>query len=128
MKIGQLATTTDVSVKTLRFYEDRGLLPEPARTPSGYRDYPDDAIARVTFIRTAQAAGLKLAQIGEILEIREQGRPPCEHVRALVTDRLDEVEDRLADLERTRTELLAIAERLDNLESADCTSYCAAIQ
>lgn len=128
MKIGQLATTTGVSVKTLRFYEDRGLLPEPARTPSGYRDYPDDAIARVTFIRTAQAAGLKLAQIGEILEIREQGRPPCEHVRALVTDRLDEVEDRLADLERTRTELLAIAERLDNLEPSDCTSYCAAIQ
>ena len=117
MKIGQLATTTGASVKTLRFYEDEGLLPEPARTPSGYRDYPEEAIARVTFIRTAQAAGLKLAQIGEILDIREQGRPPCEHVRTLVTD-----------LHRIRSELLAIADRLDHLEPADCTTYCDAIQ
>ena len=128
MKIGQLATTTGASVKTLRFYEDQGLLPEPARTPSGYRDYPEEAIARVTFIRTAQAAGLKLAQIGEILDIREQGRPPCEHVRTLVTDRLDEVEERLADLHRIRSELLAIADRLDHLEPADCITYCDAIQ
>ena len=128
MKIGQLATTTGASVKTLRFYEDQGLLPEPARTPSGYRDYPEEAIARVTFIRTAQAAGLKLAQIGEILDSPEQGRPPREPVRTLVTDRLDEVEERLADLPRIRSELLAIADRLDHLEPADCTTYCDAIQ
>ena len=56
------------------------------------------------------------------------GRHTCEHVRALVTDCLDEIEERLADLNRTRTELLAIAERLDNLEPADCTNYCTAIQ
>ena len=128
MKIGQLASATGVSVKTLRFYEDQGLLPEPARTPSGYRDYPDAATTRVTFIRTAQAAGLKLAQIGEIFDIREQGRPPCEHVPTLVNDRLTEVEERLADLNHTRTELLAIADRLAHLEPTDCTTYCAAIE
>lgn len=128
MKIGELATTAGVSVKTLRFYEEQGLLPEPARTPSGYRDYTNDAPERVGFIRTAQAAGLKLGQIREILDIREQGRPPCEHVRTLVTERLTEVEQRLADLNHTRTELLAIADRLDTLEPANCTNYCTAIQ
>ena len=128
MKIGELARSTGVTVKTLRFYEGEGLLPEPDRTASGYRDYPPDATARVTFIRTAQAAGLKLRQIGEILDIREQGEPPCQHVRALVHDRLAEVDDRIVDLDRIRNELLTIVSRLEMLEPADCDQYCRAIR
>ena len=127
MEIGELASSTGVSVKTLRFYEDQGLIPEPARTASGYRDYPSDVTARVHFIRSAQAAGLKLRQIGQILDIREQGEPPCQHVRTVVHDRLAEVDERLADLDRIRNELLAIAERLDQLEPADCDQFCRAI-
>ena len=128
MKIGELARSTGVTVKTLRFYEGEGLIPEPDRTASGYRDYPPDATARVTFIRTAQAAGLKLRQIGEILDIREQGEPPCQHVRALVHDRLAEVDDRIVDLDRIRNELLTIVSRLEMLEPADCDQYCRAIR
>ena len=128
MKIGELARSTGVTVKTLRFYEGEGLLPEPDRTDSGYRDYPPDATARVTFIRTAQAAGLKLRQIGEILDIREQGEPPCQHVRALVHDRLAEVDDRIVDLDRIRNQLLTIVSRLEMLEPADCDQYCRAIR
>jgi DNA-binding transcriptional MerR regulator len=82
----------------------------------------------VTFIRTAQAAGLKLRQIGEILAIREQGEPPCQHVRALVHDRLAEVDDRIVDLDRIRNELLTIVSRLEMLEPADCDQYCRAIR
>jgi DNA-binding transcriptional MerR regulator len=129
MRIGQLATATGVTAKTLRFYEAEGLLPEPDRTPAGYRDYPADATGRVAFIRQAQAAGLTLAQIGQILAIRDHGQPPCQHVAALVDQRLDDVTHRLAELEQTRDELLALRDRLTDLDPADChdTDICAAI-
>jgi DNA-binding transcriptional MerR regulator len=129
MLIGELATATDVSAKTLRFYEADGLLPEPDRTPAGYRVYPDDAINRVTFIRQAQAAGLTLAQIREILTIRDGGHPPCGHVAELVEQRLVQVTDRLRELEHTRSELLALRERLDGLDPVDCDEsvICVAI-
>jgi DNA-binding transcriptional MerR regulator len=129
MLIGELATATGVSTKTLRFYESERLLAEPERTPAGYRDYPERAIRRVTFIRQAQAAGLTLVQIRQILDIRDGGMPPCDHVADLVDRRLDEVTQRLRGLEDTRTELLALRERLGPLDPADCGDevICAAI-
>jgi DNA-binding transcriptional MerR regulator len=129
MLIGELATATGVSTTTLRFYESDGLLPEPARTAAGYRDYTTSAVTRVTFIRQAQAAGLTLAQIREILDIRDGGLPPCQHVADLVDHRLDEITQRLRELEDTRRELLALRQRLDRLAPANCAdeTICAAI-
>lgn len=129
MLIGELATATGVSTKTLRFYESDGLLPEPARTAAGYRDYTTSAITRVTFIRQAQAAGLTLAQIREILDIRDGGLPPCHHLADLVDHRLDEIAQRLRELDNTRRELLALRQRLDRLDPANCANetICAAI-
>lgn len=129
MLIGELATATGVTTKTLRFYEAEELLPEPDRTAAGYRDYPATAVDRVAFIRQAQAAGLTLAQIGQVLAIRDGGDPPCAHVAELVDDRLEEVARRLDELERTRTELLALRGRLDRLDPAACHdgAICAAI-
>ncbi len=129
MLIGQLAEATGVTTKTLRFYEDEALLAEPARTPAGYRDYPDAAIDRVRFIRHAQAAGLTLAHIGQILAIRDGGEPPCDHVARLVDQRLVDLERRLAELEHTRAELHALKRRLDALDPVDCddTGICVAI-
>jgi DNA-binding transcriptional MerR regulator len=129
MRIGEVARATGVSTKTLRFYEAEGLLPEPNRTASGYRDYHPDVVGRVTFVRQAQSAGLTLAQIGEVLAIRDGGQPPCEHVAALVEQRLDEVNRRLAELERTRRDLLALRHRLDDLDPSECRDgdICVAI-
>lgn len=129
MRIGELATATGVTTKTLRFYESQGLLAEPGRTPAGYRDYPDAAIGRVAFIRQAQTAGLTLAQIAQILAVRDDGHPPCGHVAELVEHRLDEVTRRLDELERTRAELLALRQRLSTLDPDDChdDAICAAI-
>jgi len=129
MLIGHLAAATGVTTKTLRFYEDEALLAAPARTPAGYRDYPDEAIDRVRFIRHAQAAGLTLDHIGQVLTIRDGGEPPCDHVARLVDQRLADVERRLAELEHTRTELHALKLRLDDLDPADCddTGICVAI-
>lgn len=128
MLIGQLAAATGVTPKTLRFYEGRGLLPEPLRTRAGYRDYPDVAADRVRFIRRARAAKLTLEHVRQILTVRDGGQPPCGHVSQLVTQRLAEVERRLDELTRTRDELHALGRRLGRLDPADChdTDICAA--
>lgn len=129
MRIGALADATGVPAKTLRYWEAEGLLHEPDRTPSGYRDYQPQAADRVAFIRHAQAAGLTLRQIGDILAIRDDGQPPCEHAAALVDQRIADVEDRLSELQHTRAALRELRRRLAALDPADCdpATVCSAI-
>ena len=127
MLIGEVAQRSGVTAKTLRFYEDRGLLPDPGRTQSGYRDYAQEAVDRVSFIKEAQAAGLTLTQIKEILVIRDDGEPPCEHVTELVDQRLAEVEQRLRELRQLRTQLQDLAARAAALDPADCRGFCTVI-
>jgi DNA-binding transcriptional MerR regulator len=128
--IGEVARATGVTTKTLRYYEDEGLLHEPDRTPGGYRDYPAEVVARVEFIRHAQAAGLALRQIHAVLTIRDGGQAPCMHVAELVADRLADVERRLWELRETRAQLRQLEQRLAELDPAQCqpTSICSAIQ
>ncbi|MGH3981421.1 MAG: MerR family transcriptional regulator [Pseudonocardiaceae bacterium] len=73
MRIGQLAAQTGVSTKTIRYYEDIGVLHAPPRAPSGYRDYSDDAAPRLRFVRAAQSVGLTLGEIREVLAFRDRG-------------------------------------------------------
>lgn len=124
MRIGEVAEQVGVTPKTLRFYERQGLLAEPARTAGGYRDYGPDVVERVRFVRDAQASGFTLAQIREILDLRDEGTAPCAHVVDLVGERLAEVEERLRELHAVRTELRAIAARAESVEPEDCTDYC----
>jgi DNA-binding transcriptional MerR regulator len=119
--IGALGDATGVPAKTLRYWETKGLLHKPARTGGGYRDYPDDTVDRVAFIRHAQAAGLTLHQIGEIIAIRDDGKAPCTHAADLVIERLTEVEIRLHKLEQTRDALRNLCQRLDQLDPAECS-------
>lgn len=129
MLIGQVADATGVTAKTLRFYEAEGLLDEPDRTAGGYRDYSPEVVDRVGFIRQAQAAGLTLSQISEILDVRDGGRAPCGHVAGLVDERLADIDRRLSELRRTRTQLQQLRTRLDQLDPADCPpgKICAAV-
>lgn len=127
MKIGELAARTGVTAKTIRFWEATGLLADPARTPSGYRDYGPESVDRLEFIRHAQASGLTLGQIRQILEISDSGDAPCEHVGQVVADRLAEVETRIAELADTRRHLQALARRASAQDSADCRGYCTII-
>jgi MerR family copper efflux transcriptional regulator len=124
MRIGELARHTGTTTKTLRFYEDEGLLPEPKRTRSGYRDYSTGTVDRISFIRDAQKAGFTLRQISQILTIRDRGQPPCSHVGQLIEQRLAEVEQRLAELRQTRARLRELGRRTRALDPADCDGYC----
>ena len=127
MRIGEIASQAGVPAKTIRFWEDRHLLPQPARTPAGYRDYDPAILDRLAFIRYAQAAGLTLGHIRQVLDIRDGGRPPCVHVTGLIARRLAEVEARLAQLARTRDQLAALGARAAAQDPADCRGYCSII-
>ena len=116
MRIGELAAATGTTTKTLRFYEDSGLLPPAERAANGYRDYGQDAVNRLDFIHRGQAAGLTLAQIREVIDIRDVGHAPCHHVRDLLGERLADIDRQIADLiglRATVTQLRDLAEQAD---------------
>lgn len=105
MKIGDLAAASGTTPKTIRFYEQAGVLPEPTRTASGYRDYGSEFVDRLAFIRRAQAAGLSLRQVRQILAIHDSGEAPCGHIRGVLSERLDNVRAQIAELLTLETHL-----------------------
>ena len=96
--IGMLARQTGVPVKTIRYYEDVGVLLRPPRTESGYRLYAPEVVDRLQFIKKAQSLGLRLDDIKEILELADRGRCPCGHVQHLLNLRLQELKRKIAGL------------------------------
>jgi DNA-binding transcriptional MerR regulator len=98
MKIGEVAQLTGTSTKTIRFYEQTGLVPAPARTGSGYRDYGPEIVDRLRFIRRGQTAGLNLREVGQILAIHDRGEAPCRHVQQVLSARLEQVRAQQAEL------------------------------
>ena len=128
MRIGELAKTVGVTTDTIRYYEREGLLPSPERTPNGYRDYGPGVLDDLQFIKKAQALGLKLRDVREVLEISSGGKPPCEHVRATVSARLAEVEERVRELRALRATLRETLERLDRAPPPKAGCRCAVIE
>ena len=121
MKIGELADQVGVSTKTIRYYESIGVLAEPARSASGYRDYADDAVERLSFIRDAQRTGLSLAEIQSVLELKDAGSRSCEHTLGLLEAHLVDIDDQIARLTVARAEIAELAERARSLDPAGCT-------
>lgn len=120
MRIGELGERSGLSVKTIRFYEQAGVLPEAGRLPSGYRDYDDGALARLRFVKASQAAGLSLAQIRQVIAVREDIGPPCEHVTELLDQRAGDLDRRIAALVALRDEVLRLRERAGGLDPSRC--------
>jgi DNA-binding transcriptional MerR regulator len=114
MRIGDLAAQTNVSTQTIRFYERRGLLKRPPRTPAGYRDYPKDAVRLIEFIRRSQELGYGLQEIGELLRLRDQRSGNGKQVRALAEKKLRSIDEKLRALQRMRREIRKI------LDSCGC--------
>ena len=97
-----------------------GVLDHPARTPSGYRNYAREATDRLGFIRSAQAVGLTLGEIRGILALRDRGATPCTHVLDLITARAADLDRRISELQRLRTELGRLVARAEHLDPSDC--------
>jgi len=105
MQIGELAKETRVTVQTVRFYERRGLMPQPLRRESGYRDFGEGDLRRLEFIRQAKGLGFSLQEIRDILQTRERGQCPCTDVSKMAERHLADAEAEIARLQRFRREL-----------------------
>ena len=121
MRIGELADQAGISTKAIRYYEQIGILAPAARTPSGYRVYDRSALGRLGFVRAAQALGLTLGEIRQIIAFRDHGHAPCAHVTGLLRRRAAELDARIAQLQQLRGELDQLAERAQTLDPAQCT-------
>lgn len=120
MRIGELAQRTGTTTKTIRYYEDIGLLPEPARDHNDYRDYTEDVVDRLDFIRDAQATGLTLTEIASILDLRSQGEATCHHVIDLLERHMSALDKHIKTLRQTRRKLADLTDRARGLDPSDC--------
>ena len=102
LTVSKLARRVGASADTVRYYERLGLLRQADRTPSGYRQFSEDDVERMRFIQAAQRLGLELAEIRELLDIKEHGLCPCGHARSLLTTKLADIEAQLEALAAMR--------------------------
>ncbi|MCI0459667.1 MAG: MerR family DNA-binding protein [Gemmataceae bacterium] len=102
----EVARQASVNIETLRFYERQGILPEPPRRASGYREYPPETVSRVRFIKRAQELGFSLKEIKELLDLTTVPRAKSGRVRHLAQAKLAEIDHKLHDLEAMKRTLM----------------------
>lgn len=107
---GQVARSAQVNVETVRYYERRGLLPEPTRRPSGYRNYSPDTVRRIRFIRHAQQLGFSLQEVSELLQLRVDPETSCGEVKQRAETKSAEIERRIEDLRHMQQALVTLAD------------------
>ena|SRR5829696_8249831 len=105
MRIGAAAEQAGVNVQTLRYYERRGLLPRSPRRTSGYREFPDEAVRVVRFVKRAQDLGFTLDEIEELLQLRNDRRRDRARVRTVAGKRVREIEGKIAELQAMKRAL-----------------------
>jgi len=128
MKIGELADRLGVTTKSIRFYESIGLMPDPARTPSGYRDYGEDDVERLTFVKTAQRLGLSLDEISEIIAFRDRGQQPCNYVAGVLHRQLADLDRRIGEMQALRDQLTMLEAKAERGRDGAAASYCSIIE
>ena len=128
LKIGQVAKRAGVSVETLRYYEQRGLLASPRRTPAGYREYPEQVLQQLTFISRAKDLGFSLSEIGELLQLQLNPEADRAEVKQLVVEKLVLIEQRLAELQQLRLALQRLSSSCDGQGGVDQCPIMAFLQ
>ncbi|MEJ3653178.1 MerR family transcriptional regulator [Actinomycetes bacterium KLBMP 9759] len=120
MRTGEVAAAARVNVQTLRYYERRGLLPEPRRSPGGYREYDRSAVDLLLVVKSAQRLGFTLDEVAELLDTGRK-RHPTPDLQARARLKLAEIERRMADLAHIRDGLHQVLEaRCDSLTNCTC--------
>jgi DNA-binding transcriptional MerR regulator len=121
VKVGEAAARAGVNVETLRYYERRGLLPEPEREPSGHRRYDEETVRFLRAIKDAQALGFTLTEIADYLKAAKRSRAPSEALRVRMAAKIDEIDGRIAGLQRMRGELARVVGcACDSLDHCTC--------
>jgi MerR family copper efflux transcriptional regulator len=128
MTVGKLAKTAGVNIETVRYYEQRGLLPKPSRKESGYRLYSQEDVRRLRFILRAKELGFSLREIQELLELRVDAKTNCDGVREQAEGKISDIEQKIADLERMREVLVKLATACRNRGATDACPVLEALE
>lgn len=121
MTIGQVARQAGVGVETVRFYERQGLLEAPPRRASGYRQYAQEVVARLQFIKRAKDLGFSLKEISELLSLRVDPETTCSEVKARAEAKIADIDAKLRDLRRMKA---ALAQLVAACSGSGPTSHC----
>jgi MerR family mercuric resistance operon transcriptional regulator len=111
LTIGQVAQRAGIGIETVRFYEREGLLEEPARRDSGYRQYEDDVVARLRFIKRAKELGFSLKEIKELLALRVDPNTTCAEVRSKAQAKIADIEEKIQTLQRMKKALVKVTKQ-----------------
>jgi MerR family mercuric resistance operon transcriptional regulator len=131
MKIGEIASQSDLNVQTIRFYEREGLLRKPARTASGYRSYEPHDLERVRFIRACQGLGFTLREVKQLIRLHQVNASQAHtsmtpesigRILSLAQERVTAIEEKMESLSRMRSEMQRLIREL----SADSSPRCPA--
>src|SRR5437867_6007784 len=120
MRISEAAGQAGVNVQTLRYYERRGLLPKPPRRRSGYREFPDDAVRVVRFIKRAQELGFSLDEVEELLRLRRQSASHRTRIRSVAEQKVQQIEQKIGELQRMKRALQTLMHACHEGTTLEC--------
>jgi Hg(II)-responsive transcriptional regulator len=120
MWIGEAAEQAGVNVQTLRYYERRGLLPRAARRASGYREFPDESVRIVRFIKRAQDLGFSLDEVEELLRLRRQPGRSRSRIRSVADEKIRQIDQKIAELDRIKRALQTLVHSCRDGAALDC--------
>ncbi len=108
LTIGQLAKKADVHIETIRYYEKRGLIPVPPRKESGYRQYSDEMVRRIQFIKHAKELGFSLKEINELLTLKLDARTSCSEVKKKAESKIADIDRKIKTLQGMKKALVKL--------------------
>lgn len=127
-QIGLVAKESGVPIKTIRYYEELGLLKASARTEGGFRLFDNEVFARLSFIKRSQSLGLSLVEIKEFLDVHDQGDLPCDHIKPKLKDKLSEINRQIHQLQILKLELEGLLSGWEIIPKIDEETICPVIE
>ena len=126
--IGQVKDISGISIRTIRYYESLGLIESSARTQGGFRLFCSDVLTRLSFIKRAQSLGLNLQEIGEILQVYDGGKPPCDDIQHKLKQKIEDINKQIDNLLELRSELQGLISDWHSLTTKPQEIICPNIQ
>ena len=120
MNIGQVASETGVTAKSIRYYESINLIPAPERTQAGYRQYSDRDVQTLHFIKRSRGLGFSVAEVADLLSLYQDRERASAEVKGIVETRLSEIDQKISELESIRATLRTLADRCHGDDRPDC--------
>jgi len=127
-QIGVVAKESGVPIKTIRYYEELGLLTSSGRTEGGFRLFNSDVLARLHFIKRAQSLGLSLSEIKEFLNVHDGGELPCEHIKIKLEDKIKAIDEQIHQLLILRQELSGLVSGWETIPENPEKTICPIIE